>query len=68
MEELERRIHTCKYEIRMAINKARLPLSMIDILLESIRAETLSIELATLKQDIVSQVQEMEPVPEEKGE
>ena len=73
MNEYEQKLHQLKYEIRYAINKSGLNLSLIETVLEAVRAEILQIENTNLKEELIKASAESKPADEhtiiqEKGE
>lgn len=62
MDELNKKIHTLKKGIRMAINESGLALGVVELALDSIRAEILQNELFIANSELAN-VQE-QPVEE----
>lgn len=63
MDELNKKLHILKQKIRMAVNESGLPLSVVEIVLDSLRAEVLQNELFVLNNSIVNSEQ-AQPVGE----
>lgn len=63
MDELNKKLHILKQKVRMAVNESGLPLSVVEVVLDSLRAEVLQNELFVLNNSIVNREQ-AQPVEE----
>jgi len=52
MDELDRRIHTLKKELRKAINKGGLSYSIVETVLDALKAECLQMENYALREQL----------------
>lgn len=68
MQEIDRKVHQLKTEIRLSVNKSGLTLSVVDSILQAVRAEIVQIELTNANEEILGlekKVEELTPPPAE---
>lgn len=53
MQEIDRKVHQLKTEIRLSVNKSGLALSVVDSILQAVRAEIVQIELTNANEEIL---------------
>ena len=68
MDELNNKIHVMKQKIRMAINESGLALGVVELALDSLRAEVLQNELFMANNELANQgekpIAEIQPMQE----
>lgn len=65
MQEIDRKVHQLKTEIRLSVNKSGLALSVVDSILQAVRAEIIQIELTNANEEILGlekKVEELTPL------
>lgn len=67
MDELNKKIHIVKQKIRVAINESGLALEVVELILDSIRAEVLQNELFVLNNSLINNEQIVESEVEMNG-
>lgn len=67
MDELNKKIHIVKQKIRVAINESGLALEVVELILDSIRAEVLQNELFVLNNSLINNEQIVESEVETNG-
>lgn len=55
MDELNKKIHILKQKMRMAINESGLALGVVELALDSLRAEVMQQELFTANNELANQ-------------
>lgn len=65
MQEIDRKVHQLKTEIRRSVNKSGLALSVVDSILQAVRAEIIQIELTNANEEILGLEKKVEELTAE---